>query len=133
MTMASRHALGVGLGQGASREEAEDLVRRVLAQAGLSLSSGVMLATVDLRLGDPVLSHIESLLRARFQGFTVAELEVLTPRLLNPSDAVYRAIGCHGVAEAAALAAAGKAATLQVAKMRHGKVTAALACNREID
>ena len=35
-----------------------------------------------------------------------AALEAETPRLANPSAVVFREVGCHGVAEAAALAAA---------------------------
>ncbi len=35
---------------------------------------------------------------------SAAELEAETPRLENPSDVVFAEVGCHGVAEAAALA-----------------------------
>ena len=42
---------------------------------------------------------------ARF--FDAATLERETPRLRNPSDVVFAEVGCHGVAEGAAMAAAG--------------------------
>ena len=62
---------------------------------------------------------------ARF--FTAAALEAETPRLKNPSEAVFREVGCHGVAEGAALAAAGADGTLVVAKRKSARVTCAIA------
>ena len=59
--------------------------------------------------------------------FDAAVLEAETPRLKNPSDALFARIGCHGVAEAAALAAAGKEAVLIVEKTAGRKLTLAVA------
>jgi cobalt-precorrin 5A hydrolase/precorrin-3B C17-methyltransferase len=50
-----------------------------------------------------------------------------TPRLKNPSDVVFRQVGCHGVAEAAALAAIGESAVLIMPKMKSLHATAAIA------
>ena len=61
------------------------------------------------------------------QYFSAATLEAETPRLLNPSDSVFRAVGCHGVAEAAALAAAGPDARLIVPKTATEGITCAIA------
>ena len=49
------------------------------------------------------------------------------PRLANPSALVFRATGCHGVAEGAALAAVGPAGELLVAKTRSARATLAIA------
>src|SRR5262249_22058649 len=62
---------------------------------------------------------------ARF--FSAERLAQETPRLVNPSDVVLRAIGVPGVAEAAALAAAGPHATLIVPKTKSGRSTVAIA------
>ena len=47
-------------------------------------------------------------------------------RLANPSELVFRATGCHGVAEGAALAAVGPEGALLVAKTRSARATLAI-------
>jgi len=59
--------------------------------------------------------------------FDAATLERETPRLANPSDVVFREVGCHGVSEAAALAMAGAAAELIVPKRKSANATVAIA------
>jgi cobalt-precorrin 5A hydrolase/precorrin-3B C17-methyltransferase len=54
-------------------------------------------------------------------------LEAEAPRLRNPSETVYREVGCHGVAEGAALAAAGAEGLLIVDKTRSKRATCAVA------
>jgi cobalamin biosynthesis protein CbiG len=66
-------------------------------------------------------------LGAGISAFSPDVLEAETPRLKNPSEMLFARIGCHGVAEAAALAAAGKQAVLIVEKMSSGGVTVAIA------
>jgi len=62
---------------------------------------------------------------ARF--FDAATLETETPRLQNPSDIVFAEVGCHGVAEGAALAAVGAAGDLMVPKQKSKRATCAIA------
>ncbi len=64
--------------------------------------------------------------------FDAACLERETPRLANPSDTVFRAVGCHGVAEAAALACAGPEGMLIVAKTKSARATCAVARSNAI-
>ena len=59
--------------------------------------------------------------------FTAARLEEETPRIKNPSAIVFARVGCHGVAESAALAAAGAEAELVVPKIKSAHATAAVA------
>jgi cobalt-precorrin 5A hydrolase/precorrin-3B C17-methyltransferase len=59
--------------------------------------------------------------------FTAARLEAETPRLDNPSDIVFAHTGCHGVAEAAALAQAGDTAQLVLGKTKSAHATVAIA------
>src|SRR5258708_21735743 len=61
---------------------------------------------------------------ARF--FTAAELETMAPHLANPSELVFRETGCHGVAEGAALAAAGAGAALILEKTKSKRCTMAV-------
>ena len=49
-----------------------------------------------------------------------------TPRLQTPSDAVFHATGCYGVAEGAALAAVGNTGTLVLAKRKSRNATVAI-------
>jgi hypothetical protein len=54
--------------------------------------------------------------RARIRALATIDRRAETPRLRNPSASLFARIGCHGVAEAAALAEAGEAARLIVEK-----------------
>ena len=59
--------------------------------------------------------------------FNAARLEEETPRLCTPSAVVFREVGCHGVSEGAALAAAGPDAALIVPKRKSKRTTCAIA------
>ncbi|MFB2606402.1 cobalamin biosynthesis protein, partial [Rhizobium phaseoli] len=59
--------------------------------------------------------------------FNAARLEQETPRLKNPSAIVFARVGCHGVAESAALAAIGADAELVLGKIKSAHATAAIA------
>lgn len=59
--------------------------------------------------------------------FGADRLEAEAPRLQNPSDIVFAEVGCHGVAEGAALAAAGQSGALRVPKQKSERATAAIA------
>ena len=63
--------------------------------------------------------------------FSSEELEAMTCFLKNPSDIVFQHTGCHGVAEAAALAASGKGGILLVEKTKIGGLTIAVAGQKE--
>jgi cobalt-precorrin 5A hydrolase/precorrin-3B C17-methyltransferase len=66
-------------------------------------------------------------LDAPLRFFTAAELEAEVLRLQNPSDIVFAATGCHGVAEGAALALAGPDSVLVAAKRKSARATCAVA------
>jgi cobalt-precorrin 5A hydrolase/precorrin-3B C17-methyltransferase len=59
--------------------------------------------------------------------FDAATLEAEAPRLANPSEKVFAEVGCHGVAEGAALALAGPEGRLLVPKRKSANATCALA------
>ena len=122
-----RFALGVGCERGIPASELADLVERTLAGAGLSVRSLAGVFSVDLKMDEPAVHALAEArgLPARF--FDPPALEALTPRLANPSETVFRAVGCHGVSEAAALAAAGEHGVLRVAKTKSKRATCAVA------
>ncbi len=67
-----------------------------------------------------------------FRLFTATELEAETPRLANPSEVVFSEVGCHGVAEGAALAATGPDSSLVVTKRKSANATVAVAAASEV-
>ena len=123
----ARLCLGVGCERGAAPGELAALVRKSLAAADLSPLAVAGVFSIDVKADEgAVLALAESLgVPARF--FDAATLEAETPRLANPSDLVYREVGCHGVAEGAALAAAGPDGALLVAKIKSQRATCAVA------
>ena len=120
-------AVGVGCDRGADPEKAIAHVRRCLAGAGLAEGAVVGVFSVDVKMDEPAVHAVAAALGVSVRFFSPAELEALTPRLRNPSETVFRVLGCHGVSEAAALAAAGPAARLVVEKTADGSVTCAMA------
>jgi cobalt-precorrin 5A hydrolase / cobalt-factor III methyltransferase / precorrin-3B C17-methyltransferase len=120
-------ALGVGCERGASPEELRALVKETLAANGLARGAIALVASLDLKSDEDAVLALADKLGVPARFFTAAALLAETPRLKTPSKTVFRAVGCYGVAEGAALAAAGKDATLIVAKQIRGKATCAIA------
>jgi cobalt-precorrin 5A hydrolase/precorrin-3B C17-methyltransferase len=122
-----RLAVGIGCERGTDTAEVKSLVQETLSDAGLSPKAVACIVSIDLKADETaILAAAENLgVPARF--FTVGRLERETPRLANPSDTVFAEVGCHGVAEGAALAAAGPHAHLIVAKRKSRRATCAVA------
>lgn len=121
-----RFALGVGCERGVAADELRDLVERTLAGAGLSARALAGVFSVDLKMDEPAVHALAQALGLPARFFVPPALEALTPRLANPSATVFREVGCHGVSEAAALAAAGAEGTLRVPKTRSKRATCAI-------
>ncbi len=85
------------------------------------------IATIDGRVAEPAMHATAAHFGVPLLVFGAARLECETPRLATPSEVVFRLVGCHGVAESAALAAAGPDGALVVAKRKSARATAALA------
>ncbi len=120
-------ALGLGCEKGVPESEMLDFAMSELAAADLAPSAIAGVFSVDLKSAEPAIAAVAEKLGAPLRFFAPAELERETPRLANPSDLVFREIGCHGVAEAAALAAAGAKGRLLLPKRRGRRVTLAVA------
>ena len=122
-----RFALGVGCERGVAANELQDLVERTLAGANLSARALAGVFSVDLKTDEPAVHALGRALGLPMRFFDPPTLEALTPRLANPSATVFREVGCHGVSEAAALAAAGDRGSLRVPKTKSGRATCAIA------
>ena len=121
-----RFALGVGCERGIAASELVDLVERTLAGANLSARALAGVFSVDVKADEPAVHALAEALGVPVRFLDPPTLEALTPRLANPSDAVFREVGCHGVSEAAALAAAGSEGTLRVTKTKSQRATCAI-------
>ncbi len=120
-------AVGVGCERGADPDALVALVEATLRRHGLASAAVACVASVDIKADEPAIQALAAHLQAPARFFTAEELEAEAPRLRNPSEIVFRAVGCHGVAEGAALAAAGEEATLIVEKTRDRRATCAVA------
>ena len=126
--------IGIGAERGADPSDALELVRELLDETGLAHQSVALLASLDLKEDEPAVHFVSETYLWPARYFDAECLEAETPRLTSPSDTVYKAVGCHGVAEAAALAATGPEGELIVAKRIGRRVTCALArASRPLD
>jgi len=103
------------LGLGCDRDTPLELVERgmdqVLARSGLSRRSIRALATIDRKADEPALLALSANGGWPLHTYGAAELDVV-PGIENPSETVRRHVGSRGVAEPAALLAAGAARLL---------------------
>lgn len=129
--MAQAVVIGIGVTEAASAGEAVKLVEKVLS-GPLADMRPVAIATIFGRAEHLAVQGVAGYLGVPVVVFDAARLERETPRLMSPSDSLFERIGCHGVAEAAALAAAGPEATLLVGKTKDGCVTLAVAAASRI-
>jgi cobalt-precorrin 5A hydrolase/precorrin-3B C17-methyltransferase len=120
-------ALGIGCERGCSTEEIADLARSALAEAGLAAGAVAAVVSVELKLAEPAIHALAAELGVPARFFPASRLLVETPRLSERSPAAFRATGCWGVAEGAALAAAGPGGVLAVPKRKSRRATCAIA------
>ncbi|MGO7588730.1 cobalamin biosynthesis protein [Rhizobium leguminosarum] len=119
--------LGLGCERGAPVHEVLALAEWALREAGAGAEALAAIASIDSRKSEPAVLAVAAHFSVPAVFFAAARLEEETPRLKNPSEIVFARVGCHGVAEAAALAAAGASAELAVAKIKSAHATAAVA------
>lgn len=122
-----RAVLGVGASRNCPPEELIALVETLLAEAELAPDALAAIATADLKADEPAVIALARHLDRPLRLLNAAELEAETPRTETPSEVVFAEIGSHGVAENAALAAAGAEAVLWYPKVKSAMATTALA------
>jgi cobalt-precorrin 5A hydrolase / precorrin-3B C17-methyltransferase len=120
-------ALGIGCERGCSAEEISDLANSTLAAAGLSPKAVAAIVSIELKLAEAGIHALAAELGVPARFFPASRLLAETSRLSKRSAAAFRATGCWGVAEGAALAAAGSDGVLVVAKQKSHRATCAVA------
>lgn len=120
-------AVGVGCERGCRPVELIRLVQGQLDAQGIAREAIAGVYSLDLKADEAAMLELAKWLDVPFRVFTADELEAQAPRLANPSDVVFAEVGCHGVAEGAALAAAGPEAVLLLDKQKSERATMALA------
>src|SRR5207248_10088688 len=120
-------ALGIGCERGCGAEEIAALARECLAEAGLAAASIAAVVSVDLKVAEPAIHMLAQSLGAPARFFPASLLLEVTPRLTVKSEAAFRAAGCWGVAEGAALAAVGPEGRLAVSRRQSKRATCAIA------
>ena len=120
-------AVGIGCERGADLDEVRGLLEETLASQQLSKHSIACIVSIDLKSDEGAILALADELGVPARFLDAATLETETPRLQNPSDIVFAEVGCHGVAEGAALAAVGAAGDLMVPKQKSKRATCAIA------
>jgi cobalt-precorrin 5A hydrolase / precorrin-3B C17-methyltransferase len=120
-------ALGIGCERDCPEEEVAALAVSSLDAAGLSREAVGAVGSVELKLGETAIHALAEKLGVPARFFPAARLLDETPRLSEKSEAAFRATGCWGVAEGAALAAAGPGSMLVVPKRKSRGATCAVA------
>ncbi|MFV2001918.1 MAG: precorrin-3B C(17)-methyltransferase, partial [Paracoccaceae bacterium] len=118
--------LGLGCVRGCAPDEMWALVTRALGECNIAPGAVAAVASLDLKANEPAVIEVAARLGVPFRLFSAVELEAEAVRLANPSDVVFAEVGCHGVAEGAALAAGGPDGVLVVAKRKSRNATCAL-------
>jgi cobalt-precorrin 5A hydrolase/precorrin-3B C17-methyltransferase len=120
-------ALGIGCERGCSAREIAALADATLAEAGFVIGSVAAVVSIELKHAEPGILALAARIGAPVWFFTAARLLAETERLSERSAAAFRATGCWGVAEGAALAACGTDGILLVPKRRSRRATCAVA------
>lgn len=123
-------SVGIGCSRGVSAATIAAAVEDVLAEQGLAPAAVRDLASIDVKGDEVGLLTYAARLGRPLRLFAAAALNGIA--VPNPSPAVLAAVGARGVAEPAALLAAG-ARTLLVEKQVRGQVTVAVALREETD
>ena len=120
-------AIGVGCERDTPPDALIEHVRAVLLKTDLHPASVAVIASIDVKADEVAVHALGAAFGVPARFFGSGELRQLAPRLRNPSAVVLQEVGIPGVAEAAALAAAGPGATLIVPKVKGAQVTTAIA------
>lgn len=119
--------LGLGCARGCEPQEMIRLAEQALAQGGFSPAALAGVYSVDLKADEAAVHATARHFGVPARFFDADTLEAEAHRLQNPSDVVFAEVGCHGVSEGAALAAAGRDGELAVGKIKSANATAAVA------
>ncbi|MGH6853872.1 MAG: precorrin-3B C(17)-methyltransferase [Aestuariivirga sp.] len=120
-------AIGVGCERNTPPEDVVSLVEDVMAKNNLSPASIACMASIDVKSDEAAIHAAARRFNVPARFFSASELNAEAPRLKNPSNIVAKEVGTPGVAEAAALAAAGPEAELLIEKTKSQRATCSIA------
>lgn len=126
------HVIGIGCERGTSKHEILKLIHETLESHKIAIGAIAGIASIDLKADESGLQQAARELSVPLRFLTADVLEKQAPRLANPSDIVFAEVGCHGVAEGAALAATGRDGMLVVEKQKSKRTTIAIARSKQI-
>ena len=126
---AARVVAGIGFSSNASAEEIADLLRRSLQDAGIGAVEVV--AVPSFKKDASILGGLPGLLGLEFRLIEDADMAAVADRCLSHSPAAEAATGHASVAEACALAAAGRGGRLLGPRIASAHATCALAICQE--
>jgi len=112
---------GVGCSRGAGAEEILDLLRRSIAEAGLTEKSLTALASIDVKRGEEGLLETAEKLGVPIHFHPAEALSMV--KVPNPSEVVREAVGTPSVAEAAVVS---RGAELVLEKRKSANATVAI-------
>ncbi len=119
-------AVGVGCERGTAPAELRNLVRNSLDVYGIDPQSVAVIVSIYVKKDEAALHSLAEHMGCPVRFFNAQALETQADKLQNPSDIVFQEVGCHGVAEGAALAAVGKDGMLLVPKQKSTRATCAI-------
>jgi cobalt-precorrin 5A hydrolase / precorrin-3B C17-methyltransferase len=119
-------AMGIGCERGVEASEVIALAEAALNDNGMEPKALAGIFSIDLKADEAALHEAAAHFGVPLRLFDAAALEKEAPRLANPSETVFAEVGCHGVSEGAALAAAGPDGTLVVPKLKSRRSTVAI-------
>ncbi|MCW8915169.1 MAG: precorrin-3B C(17)-methyltransferase [Magnetovibrio sp.] len=125
-------AVGVGCERHCMSEELSDLVVNSLDKAGLAPESVACIASIKVKSDEKTILDLSLSMGVEPRFFSALELEEYFGDLKNPSEVVFQEVGCHGVAEGAALAASKGKLTLEKAKSKRATCAVAVS-DHDID
>ena len=124
---------GLGCNRGCSLESLAALLDQTLNAHGLRRDDLSALASIELKKDEPGLHRLAESLGLPIHFYSASVLRQYGDRLSRKSEIVFRETGCHGVAEAAALAHAERLihhqfpAELLIPKQKNADATLAIA------
>ena len=120
------HVLGMGCERGADFEELLKLAENTIAKAEIAPQTIAAICSLDVKADETAIHEVAAHFGVEARFFDAVQLEAQAARLKNPSEIVYDEVGCHGVAEGAALAAVGSEGSLVVEKNKSARATCAI-------
>jgi cobalt-precorrin 5A hydrolase len=120
-------AAGIGCRRGTSVEELEAALNQAQMTFGVRDADIAVLATLASKVDEPSIQAVARLRGLRLQALSKERLGAVADKVASSSERVRQLVGVDSVAEAAALAAAGRNARLLGPRIATATTTCALA------